>query len=402
MRNEFEAYVKKLTTAICKDIFLEKLEELCKKYEEEYKRYSKATNAVESAGKSLIDEVDTVTALLNNVDGKTNKSIVSINKEISKMEENTKQLFSELKTFNDRKSEDFIKKLANYIEGYNNELEHIFERGEKRISDKLAGVITPKSLQDFMDSLQKNTQETKKLASFVNENYKKEVEKSIKEIVEANSKAMKETDTKISAYVKEMTDGLRLSQKDASDNIDQKVKDFEAYMQKYMVALAQYFNKLAVSEKDERNAAIEEQKSLISQIGPSDEKMNELEQRVARLEKAVNDLNQVNDTYHKKYVTILERLSKKQEDFEKRQRENVEQVRKEVEQIRNESNEISQSVKGSMGIVLVCAAIIIILEIFNIFGLKGLIIVVVAMIALPIALPRLKMSIIELIRNRRS
>jgi hypothetical protein len=101
IRNEFEVYVKKLTTSICKEIFLEKLSELYQKYENEYIRYSQTTSLAEQTSKILANEAKTINQ--------------SLDEKISHMESNTKQLFADMKVFNEQKQDDFIIALPDTI-----------------------------------------------------------------------------------------------------------------------------------------------------------------------------------------------------------------------------------------------------------------------------------------------
>ena len=162
LRKEFEDYVKKLTTAICKDIFLEKLEELYQKYKEEYERYSEASSIVQVAGKELNNGIKDTEKLVKDISININQAIKEINTNIASVEANTKRLFSEMKVFNDKKAEEFIIGLANYIDGYKKEISTVFEESEKKISDKLAGIITPEIMREFLHNLQESTAETKK------------------------------------------------------------------------------------------------------------------------------------------------------------------------------------------------------------------------------------------------
>lgn len=385
MRKEFEDYVKKLTTAICKDIFLEKLEELYQKYKEEYERYSEASSIVQVAGKELNNGIKDTEKLVKDISINTNQSIKEINTNIASVEANTKKLFSEMKVFNDKKAEEFIIGLANYIEGYKKEISTVFEESEKKISDKLAGVITPEIMREFLYNLQESTAETKKMVEFINEGYKTEVESSIRNIVQVNSKAMEDTDMKISKYVKKMTNDLLISQQEVTNSLEQKVKGFEDYTSKYMAAVAQYFGKLAQTEKENRDLAIEEQKKLIEQIGPDNKKMELLEQKVLRVERAVHELEREQEIYNEKLVGMLEQLSEEQKKFENQQK-------KELIELKNSL----QRSNGNAMILLVFVLYVV----FEVFGLLGVVIAIMIVVTACFVSPKFKWQIKKLFRNR--
>ena len=107
---------------------------------------------------------------------------------------------------------------------------------------------------------------------------------------------------KISTYVKKMINDLQISQQEVTNDLEQKVKGFEDYTSKYMAAVAQYFGKLAQTEKENRDLAIEEQKKLIEQIVPDNKKMELLEEKVLRVERAVHELEKEQEIYNEKLI----------------------------------------------------------------------------------------------------
>lgn len=394
MRDEFEEYVRKLTTAICKDIFYEQLKELFAKYEHEYSLYSEIVSKSEKASDRLEGEISDALIFLKGTEEKTGTAINQLNDDISDIRSSTEKMFADLHNYDDQKADEFIEKLSSYIENYKEETSRIFKEGNEQISDKLAGVITPQLLQQFLDSLEKNTSETKKLATFVGESYRKEVENSIKGIVESNRKAMEETDANVSKYVKSMMDTLDKTQKGATESIDAKAKEYTETTTKYASAIAQYFNNFLKKEKEERDKAIEEQKKIIQKIGPSDEKMAQLEQKVVRLEKAVSALQSQMDENNKKTQTVLGRFLTEYKNEETKMQESMNLMR-------IENAELSRRANSSAGITAILACVIFVLEVFNIFGVVGLLIAVGIVATVAFVNPKIRERILWIIRNRK-
>lgn len=354
IRNEFEVYVKKLTTSICKEIFLEKLSELYQKYENEYIRYSQTTSLAEQTSRILANEAKTINQ--------------SLDEKISHMESNTKQLFADMKVFNEQKQDDFIIALSNHVNGYKQEVSSIFEEGNKKLSDKLHGIITPEILQHFLDSLNENTEETKRLASFVGEEYKNEAVKSIKAIVQANADAMELTNKTVLSYAEKMTKELQDSQISVYKNIEEKTKNTEDYISRYVSSIEQYFTKLIESERNARKEVLQEQRNLIAQIEPSEEKIEQLILSVNRLESISNNIQKSNV----EFLTKMKELSKEQKDAKQLQKENEEESKKEIFGVLN-------SIYLNTGIAWGFALFFLLLFVYNEYGFTGSIVTVIIM-----------------------
>lgn len=378
MRGEFEEYVKKLTTAICKDIFLEKLEELYVKYEKEYELYAKAAAQAASAGKSLQKELKGTTSFLKDIDKKTGDSIRQVDEKISRVEASTEQTFNEMRALNEQKLTDFISGISACMDGYQKELSDVFAREEQKISDKLAGIITPEVLGHFLDRLEENTRETKSLAAFVGEEYRSEVEKSIRAIVDANRSAMEETNSAVLAYVDKMTEALEGTQKGAEAAIDGKVKSFQDTMARYIKVESQCFNSFIQAENKSREEALEEQKKLIAQIGPSDEKMDRLERQVIRLEDAVYDMKMDNESAAQSIRLVSEQLLSEKEELALRQLEhNV---------MKQETAELTRRVHRATAVTTGMVGLVFLLELYRAFGIAGIVVAAGLAVTLPLAL----------------
>jgi dihydroneopterin aldolase len=192
MKEEFEAYVKKLTISIFKDILLKKMEKLCSKYEDEYEKYEQTSEKVLLASESLQGEIKKADEVVKNIDTNTKISLQSISQDIVKMENSTKEMFEEMREFHSQSKSDFIMELSNYIDKYKNEVAMTLDSGYEQISDKLAGVITPELLQEFIDKMEENTRESKEITMFINDAYKNVVEESFN-LIEALAEQIAQT-----------------------------------------------------------------------------------------------------------------------------------------------------------------------------------------------------------------
>ena len=115
IKNEFEEYVKTLTEAICKEIFLERLEELCGEYEEGYKKIAGTANEIGLISKKIDEGSLKISDKLDGVI--TPEQLTEFRKYL---EENTKE----------------SKELANFInETYKSEIEenirHIIAKNQQ-------------------------------------------------------------------------------------------------------------------------------------------------------------------------------------------------------------------------------------------------------------------------------
>lgn len=395
MRDEFEDYVRKLTKSICEDIFLEELKNLYEKYSEIYGRYSESVSIADESSKKLEQEANNAKKFLDSIDHKTQGAIEQLEEHTEQMQEYSKHLFSEMETLKKSEKEEFISDLSNIIDAYKGEISRIFKEGDKKISEKLAGVITVEDLEKFRLSMEANTKETKELAAFVGDEYKSEVEKSIKSIVDNNRKAMEETNSTVSTYVEKLIKEFDVAKKSAEDTLDAKSKNYVETTSKYATAIATYFNKFLQSEKAERAAAIEEQKKLISQIGPSDEKMQQLEKRVANIEKAVSEIKNENATQIQKIGQVLNAFYSKQEEYERQKQEAILQIRKENE-------DLKIRVSGVTGFLSLIVCVLLMLELFTSFGLVGLVACGLVITAIVVLKPSIRMNIMYHINNLRN
>lgn len=380
MRDEFEDYVRKLTKSICEDIFLEELKSLYGKYNEIYERYSDSANIVDRSSKKLEFEVSNAKAFLDYIDSKTQAVIEQLEKHTEQMQEYTKHLFSETETIKNSEKGEFISDFSKTIEAYKGEISRIFKEENKKISDKLAGVITVEDLEKLRLSMEANTKETKGMAAFVEDEYKSELEKNIKSIVDNNRKIMDEAISTVSIYVEKLIKEFKAAKKNAEDTLDAKSKKYVETTSKYSTAIATYFNNFLQSEKAERATAIEEQKKLIAQIGPSDEKMQQLEKRAAHIENAISEIKNENAAQIQKTHQALNDFYSKQEEYERQNQEAILQIRKETDEL----NTRVSFVTGSLTLII---CVLLVLQLFTSFGVVGLVAGGIATAAIVVLMP---------------
>lgn len=188
LRDEFESYVKKLTTAICKDIFLEKLEELYTKYEAGYEKYSAAAGQSVSAGRSMEKGAQAFEQSVKKAEKNMQKSLKAVSDDMEAVEHSVQKMLQDKELLEDKSRKKFLTELDSGLEAYRKEIAVQFAQGCEQISEKLAGMITPEIMQQFLDALDRYTRQIRELAAFVNETYQTEMQKNIRQIAAQNRK----------------------------------------------------------------------------------------------------------------------------------------------------------------------------------------------------------------------
>lgn len=333
MKEEFEVYVKRLTTAICKDILLEKMEELCSKFEDEYVNYVQASEKVLLASESLQGEVKKADKAVKNIELNTKNSLQSISHEIVELKNNNKILFEEMHILNSQSKSDFITELGSYIEKYKKEVAMTLDAGCEQISDKLAGVITPKLLQEFINKLEENTKESKELARFINDTYKTEAEDIIKKIILDSREAQEKINSTISVHVSKVLSDLDHVKNLGDVEVSKKAKEFSDAIQRQVNVVVKYLTKLIEVEKQDRDKAIEMQTELVKQIGPSDEQMDKLNSRIKILEKNICEMEIKNEINTNKLQDTIKSYMDEQKALDQQRRTRQDLLEKRAEDL---------------------------------------------------------------------
>ncbi len=266
LRDEFEDYVRKLTTAICKDIFLEQMQQLYTKYESGYEKYSAAVEKATRAGASLEKEVHAVDQSIANLTKDVQMSLETISRDIGVMESSTDDLFHEMKRLDDEARTGMAQELDSYIEKYKSGITQTFTEGCMQISDKLAGVVTPEILQQFADSLEEHTKETKEMVSFINGAYKEEAEKGIRQMVEENLGAQRKVDAAFSERVNRLVVRFGEAEQAAQAAMEKKAQEVSDRVTRQAATFAQYLAKLLEGEKTRREEALERQMERMKEL----------------------------------------------------------------------------------------------------------------------------------------
>ena len=290
IKNEFEEYVQKLTTAICKEIFLEKLEEILKEYESGFQMMENSTGKVEFASNALLNEVKRAEKSMNYFEENIGKTTQLLTADIAKMESLMRNLFERMKSDNEESKRGFIEALAKSINDYKYEIEKTIHSGCDLISDKMQGIITPEQLTYFVEQIEENTRESKELATFINDTYKDEIVQNISTIINNNRIAVEQMEKELSLHINKIMASLE-GAIDSTDIIfSKRAEDFSNVVKNQTAVLVKYLTKLVYGERDEREKFLTRQEELIKAIGPSDEKMNQLEAKVQRLEGLIREL----------------------------------------------------------------------------------------------------------------
>lgn len=415
IKEEFEDYVKKLTTAICKEILLEKMEQLFKKYEEESVKLCEASKNVLIAGESLQKEVKFADTTVKKIDADTGNILQDISQDIVSMEDNINMMFEEMRELNLESKHDFITELQGYISNYKKEIAEAIDQGceqisekvllaeeslqkevktadeavrdtvntlqgisqnivsmednvkmtfeemqksnvesshnfivelnnyisnykEKiaetidwgcgQISDKFAGAVTAELLQEFMDKLEENTKKSKELASFVNDTYKEEIKKSIREIISDNKAAQDQIHDSINAHIQKVLDDLAIAKKACDTAISRQEKAFSESTNQQIAVFAKYLNKFLLADKESKEKALDLQSELIKQIGPSDKKMGILDSRIDAIEKQITEMKNENTEKTNLIIKSFNNYMEEQKALKKNQYANQELVEK--------------------------------------------------------------------------
>ena len=252
MRSEFEEYVKKLTTAICKDILLEKMEELYGKYEKEYQILENSTQNIMDVGKALQQETKMVDTKMKEISSNTQVTLDSISADIVAMETSNKSMFDEMRKLNNDNKKQFITDLSNCIEQYKEDLEFTFKQENLQISEKLVGIITREDLQNFADTSEVNTRKSQELVSFINNTYEREIEDNIRKIIENTQKAQETMNSEISIYIKKVLRDLDSATVSTENKVSQYAQTYAELLDEKMTMIQDKLSKLMDEEKQQR------------------------------------------------------------------------------------------------------------------------------------------------------
>ena len=387
MRTEFEDYVKKLTTAICKDILLEKMEELYNKYEAGYQNVDASAKNVMDASKALQTETKRVDNALANI---------AIN--IEMLESDSKIIFTKLREENKESKESFIQNLSESIEKYKKETADIFEEGNRNISDKLASIITPEILQGFVKEIEENTKKSQELVTFINETYEREIEDSIKQIIAESKKSQDTMNDAIAVYVRKVLADLDTASEHTENRISQYAQMSVKLMSKELSIFQNRLVEMINKEEREREEYLQKQIELVEKIGPSDKKMQELVEHVEYLENLVKTRDRVNEEKMKMLIEKMNDYILQQKTLERKKQENEHLIK---EQAAGISWRIYMAFSNT---VLMCmfALVLIILKPWEIYGIKYTLIVVAVFIGVTILVLIFRQIIARMIAKRRA
>lgn len=378
LRDEFEEYVKKLSAAICKDILLEKMEELFEKYEIEYSKLEISTQCIVDAGNELGEETRQADKTIKEINKTTKNMLKSISSDIAVMESNNKKLFDEMRNLNDDNKKQFIEDLSKSIEYYKDDLLLIFEQENAQISHRLGDVIKIKDLKEFSEVIENNTKKSHELVSFINNTYEREIEKSIQNIINNTKNSQDKINNEISDYVKKVLKDLGSATSFTENKISRYGQSYAELFEKKMALFQNEFKKMKEEEKCQRETYLEKQVELVKQIGPSDEKIQQLTDQVIKLEQFVFNMNKRNSENQKLFQdNILNRLNQ-QAELERKKADNKHLIEQKMDNI---SWRIYMTFSNTM-IICLFAIMVILLKPWEIWGIKYTIIITAIFISI--------------------
>lgn len=192
--------------------------------------------------------------------------------------------------------------------------------------DKIGSVfencITRNDIQGFVYEIDENTKRSRELAEFINSTYKKEIEESIQEILHQTDEAQDEIHKKLLAHIEDVSKQLDIAVAEDQTSINKYAAIFQQSVNKEVAIIIKYFSKIVEDEKKERAEFLTKQEELIAQIGPKDEKIEQLNNRISEFEKLVEKLERDNDKKNEQIEQILNNYINRQEELDlKRKKE---------------------------------------------------------------------------------
>lgn len=318
LRSEFETYVKKLTTAIFNEILLAKMEDLYEKYDEEYQKYHTSTSQAVLASEVLQKRSEFVTQTIIDIDNTTKKAVADIASDIESLESHTEEMFEEMRELYRLSKDNFMLEFSGYLEDYKNQI---------------TGIITPERLNDFVEKLEENTEKSQKLAAFINDTYKTEIEKNVKQIVTQNLWAQSTVNNSISAFGDKILKDLENTTTNAGQIIGSKTNEFSDKFNQIINTFSKNLAVMFLDESHRRQDSLKEQRLLIAQIGPSDEKIEELSNQVRQLEAIVSKLKYDNLNNNMRFEETLNNYMIEQKELEKKRHSNEDMIERRAESL---------------------------------------------------------------------
>ena len=326
MKNEFEEYVSKLTSSICKDIFLEEFKNLCNQMNQNMETYEELSDQISETKAKLDEEL----IVLKNEALFTVQNMEAENK---KLKGYTSVLFDELKQQHLRENEQYRIDLDAYLE---NKKKQIQKRRKMQLSDMekvFEGTITQSDIQQFVEEIRDNARQSKELATFINSTYKDEIEKSIIEFLRQTDKAQFDVQEKITRHVDEVLKQLDIAVSEDQTSINKYAEEFQEKVNKLVVALAEYLKKVINTDKQHRDEFLKKQEELIAQIGSKDEKIDQLNARIIEFEKLVKKLEADNDAKNMHLEAVLNEYIRKQSELDQKRYLEIESIEKRAESL---------------------------------------------------------------------
>ena len=315
MKSEFEEYILKLTTSICKDIFLEEFKKLCIQMVHSINGYVNVSEEILDTKQKLNEELDMLKT-------DTRGIVDNLKDENVKLTEYTSDLFKELKEQHMNESKQYVIELDACLEEKKEQIDKMLKTEIDKIGSVFENCITRNDIQGFVYEIDENTKRSRELAEFINSTYKKEIEESIQEILHQTDEAQDEIHKKLLAHIEDVSKQLDIAVAEDQTSINKYAAIFQQSVNKEVAIIIKYFSKIVEDEKKERAEFLTKQEELIAQIGPKDEKIEQLNNRISEFEKLVEKLERDNDKKNEQIEQILNNYINRQEELDlKRKKE---------------------------------------------------------------------------------
>lgn len=275
IKDEFKQYVAELTETICKDIFMSRLEEICKKYENlvlQYQQiqseYDKVTQSVSSNNQQLTSnnqqlnqaalKVEEATRDLDVFTSEINATIKHMDSEIDGFKDKMNLMFEQVAKDSNLNRNEFVNEVQSEFDQQKKQFDDIFVKGCKSIETELKSIVDAARLKEFMDRVTSNTNEMKVMADFIRGTYKEEVAGSIQEILKNTQEKQECLNAYMEKKVQSLTEDIDKIKGLSKAEIDSKMEAIQQKLQEQEKSFVQRLSNVLLDEKYDRTQLYEE------------------------------------------------------------------------------------------------------------------------------------------------
>ena len=201
LQQEFEDYVRRLTSEICTGIFLKDLQELFQGYQENLQN-------ARDIGQNLHENVDALAAgvqqagrIAQEVETQSEQSLKEISNDLLSVRQHTESLFREMERLNEDDRNALVNALNDFSLQYQREISQILQDNCLRMEKIADEMVTAERLKAFEETLEAYAQKSRELAGFINGAYLEEAEKSIRALAEKNRRSQEALGAALAAQI---------------------------------------------------------------------------------------------------------------------------------------------------------------------------------------------------------